>query len=65
MGSYKVRDKISNLKPCSEGHKDSMEETKSECGQTKIVVNANIEDIINLSTVKGVNYEKVYKPSTY
>ena len=64
MVSYKVRDKIFNFKPTSEGYKTAWEKPKSEYGQTKIVVNAHMEDIINLSTVKGVNYAKVQTFST-
>ena len=59
MASYKVRDKISKPKRTSEGYKTAWERLKSEYGKTKIVFNAHMEDIINLSTVKGVNYEKV------
>lgn len=59
MVTNKVRDKISNLKPSPAGYKTAWERLKSEYGQTKTVVNAHMEEIINMVTVKGVNYEKI------
>ncbi len=57
--SPKVREKMSNLKPGTEGYKKAWEWLKCEYGQTKVVVNCHIEEIINLSPVKGINYENV------
>ena len=57
--SPNVREKISNLKPGTEGYKKAWERLKCEYGQTKVVVNCHIEEIINLSPVKGINYENV------
>ena len=59
MVSPKVRSKISNIKPSSEGYKRAWDRLKNEYGQTKVVINSNMEIIINLSPVKGVNYDKV------
>ena len=59
MVSGKVRDKISNLKPGSIGYKTAWERLKKEYGQTRLVVNSRIDEIVNLDTVKGSSYEKV------
>ena len=59
MVSGKVRDKISNLKPSSIGYKTAWERLKKEYGQTKLVVNAHIDDVVNLPTVRGSSYEKI------
>ena len=59
MVSPKVRSKISNIKPSSEGYKRAWDRLKNEYGQTKVVINSHMESIINLSPVKGVNYDKV------
>ena len=55
----KVRSKISNIKPSSEGYKRAWDRLKIEYEQTKVVINSHMESIINLSPVKGANYEKV------
>ena len=46
----KVRDRIENLKPGTVG---------KEYGKTKVVVNAHMDEIINLTPVRGPNYSKV------
>ncbi len=56
-----VRDKISNLKPGTVGYKTAWERLCKEYGQTQVVVNAYMTEIINLATVKGTNFEKVNK----
>ena len=58
MVSPKVRSKISNIKPSSEGYKRAWDRLKIEYGQTKVVINSHMESI-NLSPVKGANDEKV------
>ena len=40
--SQKIREKISNLKPGTEGYKKAWERLKSEYGQAKVVVNCHI-----------------------
>ena len=56
----KVIDRISNLKPSTLGYKTAcMERLKQEYGQTKVVINAHLDEIINLPTVKGANYAKI------
>ena len=50
----KVRDRIANLKPGA-----AWERLKKEYGQTKVVVNAHMDEIINLTPVRGSNYNKV------
>jgi hypothetical protein len=61
MVSGKVRDKISNLKPSSIGYKTAWERPNKEYGQTslRLVVNAHIDEVINLPTVRGSSYEKI------
>lgn len=49
----KVRDRIANLKPGTVGHKTTWERPKKEYGQTKVVVNAHMDEIINLTPVRG------------
>ena len=55
----KVRDIIANLKPSSVGYKMAWDRLKKEYGQTKVVVNAHLDEIINLPTVRGTNHGKV------
>ena len=55
----KVRNRIANLKPSSVGHKMAWDRLKKEYGQTKVVVNAHLDEIINLPTVRGTNHGKV------
>ena len=55
----KIRDRISNLRPGTIGYRTAWERLKKEFGHTKAVVNAHMDAIINLSNVKGCNYERV------
>ena len=55
----KVRDRLANLKPSTEGYQTAWKRLKAEYGQTKQAVNAHTEEIIGLSVVKGTNYAKV------
>ena len=57
--SPKVRDRIANLKPGTVGYKTAWDRLKKEYGQTKVVMNAHMEEIINLFPVKGSNYFRV------
>ena len=59
MVSPKVRERISNLKPSTVGYKTAWERLEKEFGQTKLVVNAHMEEIINLPVIKGTNYDRV------
>ena len=59
MVAPKVRGKISNLKPGTLGYKTAWERLQKEYRQTKLVVNANMDKIINLTLVKGNSFEKV------
>ena len=59
MVSPKVREKVANLKPGPMGYKIAWERLKKEYGQTKLVVNAHMEEIINLPVVRGSNYAKI------
>lgn len=59
MVSPKVRSRISNLKPSSLGYKTAWERLKKDYGHPKLVINAHMDEIINLTPVKGMNYEKV------
>ena len=55
----KVRDRISNLKPSTLGCNMAWDRLKQEYGQTKLVINAHLDEIINLAPVKGSRYEKL------
>ena len=55
----KVRDQITNLKPGTAGYKTAWDRLKRVYGQTKVIVNAYIDEIINLFPVKGSNYFRV------
>ena len=55
----KVRERISNLKPSALGYKTAWERLEKEYGQTTLVVNAHMDEIINLTPVIGNSYDKV------
>ena len=55
----KVRERIPNLKPSALGYKTAWERLQKEHGQTTFVVNAHMDEIINLTPVKGNSYDKV------
>ena len=55
----KVRDQIANLKPGRIGYKTAWERLKKEFSQTKVVINAHMDEIINLPLVKGTHYFKI------
>ena len=59
MASPKVRERISNLKPSTVGYKMVWERSEKEFGQTKLVVNAHMDKIINLPVIKGTDYDGV------
>ena len=54
-----MRDRIAELKPGTVGYKTVWDRLKKEYGQTKVVMNAHMEEIINLFLVKGSNYFRV------
>ena len=55
----KVRDRISNLKPSTMGYKMAWERLKTEYGQTRVVINAHLDEIINLPTIRGTNHHRI------
>ena len=59
MVNPNVRAKIANLKSGEIGYKIAWEKLKSDYGQSKLVVNAHLEEILNLPVVKGSNYLKI------
>ena len=59
MVNPNVRAKIANLKPVEIDYKIAWERLKSEYGQSKLVVNAHVEEIVNLPVIKGSNYLKI------
>ena len=59
MVNPSVRAKIANLKPDEIGYKIAWERLKSEYGKNKLVVNAHVEEIVNLPVIKGSNYLKI------
>ena len=54
----KVRDKISNIRPGPVGYKTAWEGLTKEYGQTQMVVNAHVNEIISLPVIRGTNYWK-------
>ena len=59
MVSPKVRESFANLKPGEMGYKVAWERLQSEYGQTKLVINAHVNEIVNLPVVRGTNYAKI------
>jgi len=55
----KEREIISNLQLSALGYKTAWERLQKEYKQTKLVVNAHMDEIINLMPVKGTSYDKV------
>ena len=55
----KVRSRLANLKPGVLGYKTAWERLKTEFGQSKTVITAHMEEIINLPVTRGSNYERV------
>ena len=55
----KVRSRLANLKPGALGYKTAWDRLKTEFGQSKTVVAAHMEEIINLPVTRGSNYERV------
>ena len=54
-----MKDRIANLKSGMVGYKMAWDRLKKEYGQTKEVVNAHMDEIINLIPVRGSNNTKV------
>ena len=59
MVNARVRDKIANLKPGEVGLETAWNRLQKEYRQGNAVVNAHIDEIVNLPIIKGVNYEKI------
>ena len=59
MVSSKGRESIANLKPGEMGYKVARERLQSEYGQNKLVINAHVDEIVNLPVVRGTNYAKI------
>jgi hypothetical protein len=55
----RLRDRISNLKPSSVGYKTAWDRLKKEYGQTRALISAHLDEIINLPTIRGTNHEKI------
>ena len=55
----KVRSRLANLKPGALGYKTAWDRLKTEFGQSKTVVAANMEEIINFPVTIGSSYERV------
>jgi len=55
----KVRDRLANLKLGTLGYKTAWDRLRTEFGQSKTVVTAHMEEIINLPVTRGLNYERV------
>ena len=54
-----VRGKIGNLKPSEIGYKIAWERLKKEYGQNKLVVNAHVQEIVNLPSVRGTHFIRI------
>ena len=54
-----MRDRIADLKPGTVGYKTAWDRLNKEYGQTKVVMNPHMEEILNLFPVKGSNYFRV------
>ena len=59
MVNTRVRETIANLKPGKIGLETAWERLNKEFGQKNAVINTHIDEIINLPTVRGTNYEKI------
>ncbi|XP_068738985.1 uncharacterized protein [Montipora capricornis] len=55
----KVRSRLANLKPGALEYKTAWERLKTEFGQSKTVITAHMEEIINLPVTRESNYERV------
>ena len=51
MVSPDVRERISNLRPSTVGYKTAWEKLGREFGQTKLVANSHMDEIINLPVI--------------
>ena len=54
-----VHGKIGNLKPGEIGYKTAWGRLKTEYGQNKLVVSAHVQEIVNLSSVKGTHFLRI------
>ena len=59
MVNSKVREHISNLKPGELGYQTAWKRLEKEYGQTRVVVNAHVDAILNLQIIKGKNYHRI------
>ena len=59
MVSSKVRDKIANSKPGSEGLKIAWDRLKKEYGQTQTVITTQVEEIVNLPVLRSASFQKI------
>ena len=59
MVAPKIKERISNLKPGTLGYRTAWERLQKEYGQTKLVVNAHMDEIINIPVTRGSHYEKI------
>ena len=54
-----IRYKIFNLKPSTIGYKTAWQRLKKEYGRTRLVINAHIDEVVNLQMVRESSYEKI------
>ena len=59
MVNSKVREKVANLKPGSEGLKIAWDRLKKEYGQTQTVINTHLEEIVNLPVLRSTSFNKI------
>ena len=57
----KIRQRFASLKPGELGYQTAWGRLKEEYGQTKTVIAAHVDQIINLPTVRGSGYTNIYE----
>lgn len=55
-----VRGKVANLKPGKVDYETAWNRLKKEYGQTKLVINAHVEEIVKLPVVKGYSRFEIF-----
>ena len=59
MVSHEVRENMANLKPGEIGYKVACERLKVEYSQTKQVMSAHLDEIVNLPVIKGSRIQEM------
>ena len=59
MNGWKGQGQNLQSQPSTIGYKPAWQRLKKEYGQTRLVVNAHIDEVVNLQMVRGSFYEKI------